>query len=83
MEEGRSVARELLTVAMSTEASLTSLVSALQAFHDMGGTSTDAVSALESIRNDVAADEQVEDIILEALDIASGWCREDARIWTE
>jgi hypothetical protein len=59
---------------------LASIVTSLSQFRDAGGLQADAVAALEELRAQLP--DREEDIVLEALDFASGWCSPRNRIWT-
>ena len=51
----------------------------LQRFRDNGGQKEEASFVLEELRHEVEEDQ--EDVLLEALDRISGWCRPELRIW--
>jgi hypothetical protein len=53
----------------------------LREFAAGGGTSDAAQRVLYEIRAAVAADEAVEDTVLDLLDCVVGWCGPHARIW--
>jgi len=57
------------------------LLDVLKDFQAVGGSRDDAYRALESIRE--RADEEVEDVILEGMDIVVGFCAPSARIWPD
>ena len=50
----------------------------LQAAHDSGVSMDNALSTLQSLRNHSDLDE---DFVLELMDIVSGWCHPNNKIW--
>jgi|GEM_PF-2094947 len=60
------------------------MLAALQIFHDDGGSQLDAVRVLNDLREGAQKDgnEEKENAILDALDVAVGWCAVDHCIWT-
>ncbi len=50
----------------------------LRAFHELGGEQFDAYELLKDLRKTCTFDE---DLILELMDIVSGWCGTGCRIW--
>ena len=65
--------------AVGRGASLEELSVILQQYKDGGGSQEDALKTLDAIRAEV--DEQTEDKVLDAMDVAAGWCAPRLRIW--
>lgn len=72
--------RERLLARLRVTKDLAVLRQELVEFAAQGGTSHDAESVLRELRGLVESSED-EDVILELLDIASGWCAPRMRIW--
>ena len=68
-----------LREAVERGAPLEEIVGILRMWRERGLTAEDASKALELLRE--GADEQLEDRILEVMDIASGFCRPELRVW--
>jgi hypothetical protein len=62
-------------------ASLDDFVAILRQFRDRGMTADSAYAALESLRG--AGADSTEDLILEIMDIVSGFCAPHLRVWDE
>ena len=67
--------------ALQRGAPLDHFVAILIEFRDKGMSADSALSTLRLLRAD--AGEEVEDRILEIMDIASGYCAPDLRVWKE
>lgn len=65
--------------AVKKQASLEEIVGILRDWRDRGLTSEIASKSLELIRNE--ADEEFEDRVLEIMDVVSGFCRPELRVW--
>lgn len=72
--------RERLLARLRVTKDLAVLRQELVEFAAQGGASHDAESVLRELRGLVESSED-EDVILELLDIASGWCAPRMRIW--
>lgn len=49
-------------------------------FKEEGGSQEDALLILEDLRQNVK-NQKVEDKILEIMDLVTGWCKADLRVW--
>lgn len=72
--------REDLLTALQAGAGYPELHQLLVAFAQAGGTSDQAVAILEDLRAAPAPD-ALEDLVLELLDVATGWCAVHERVW--
>jgi hypothetical protein len=75
--------RDKLLAALEAGADRVTLRQLLLEFAQAGGTSDDAVTMLTELRALVAnpASDALDDRVLELLDVATGWCSVDQRIW--
>jgi len=68
--------------ALQKNVSLPTLVDLLYQYKQIGGLQKEAYAILEKIRdNDIK--ESMEDRVLELMDVVSGFCSQDKRIWDE
>ena len=70
---------ELLT-GVENELSLSELLEILREFKREGGSQSDALSALEVLRNQLN-EEKSEDVVLELMDFVTGFCSPHMRLW--
>jgi len=85
MEEGHiedaEEARRLIEATLHGDPSLEAVLSALRSFFESGGSQEGAIRALELVRVQHQSNEVIDSMLLEALDVATGWCRPERRIW--
>ena len=62
-------------------ASIEEMVVILRKYRDQGTTAKQATEPLEAMR--AGADEETEDRLLEILDVVSGFCRTELRVWSD
>jgi len=67
--------------ALARDASIDEVVGILRAYRSRGMLAKAAAEALEDMRSNAAP--HVEDQILEILDIVTGFCRPELRVWDE
>lgn len=73
--------RTEIGAAIERGASLEEIVGILRKFRDQGTTAKAATEVLEAMR--AGADERTEDRLLEILDVVTGFCRPEYRVWDE
>ena len=77
--------RDLLA-ALDARAGLLTLRAILLRYHASGVTAAQVTALLQALRasaQDGAQDEAREDAILDALDLVTGWCAPQLRVWDE
>lgn len=77
--------RELLA-ALDARAGLLTLRAILLRYHASGVTAEQVAGLLQELRasaQDGAQEGPLEDVILDALDIVTGWCAPQLRVWDE
>ena len=77
--------RELLA-ALDARAGLLTLRAILLRYHASGATAAQVAGLLQELRasaQDGTQDEAREDVILDALDLVTGWCTPQLRVWDE
>ena len=77
--------RDLLA-ALDARAGLLTLRAILLRYHASGVTAAQVAALLQELRastQDGAQDEAREDVILDALDLVTGWCAPQLRVWDE
>jgi hypothetical protein len=67
--------------ALRRAAPLEEIVDILRKYRDQGLTAKSAAETLEAMRS--TFDAQTEDRLLEVLDIVTGFCRPEIRVWNE
>ncbi|MEM7158306.1 MAG: hypothetical protein AAF799_36035 [Myxococcota bacterium] len=80
MDSPNDALRTTLESLLRRGASHDELRAALVAFKERGGLQQDAVEILYALRA-WAPDEATEDLVLDTLDFATGWCRAEIRVW--
>lgn len=73
--------RDLLA-ALDARADLLALRAMLLRYHASGVTSAQVAALLQELRA-ATQDEALEDTILDALDMVTGWCGPELRVWDE
>jgi hypothetical protein len=68
-----------IQAALAENASIEEIVGILRAYRRQGMSAKSAAEVLEAIR--INADEKTEDRILEILDIVTGFCPPERRVW--
>ena len=51
-------------------------------FKNQGGSQEEAIEACEKLRNFYSENEILEDNVLDMLDIITGWCSPDMKVWS-
>ncbi len=71
--------KQAIEAALQRKVSFVAFVPILEEFRDKGMNAASALAVLGSLR--AGADEPTEDLILEVMDIVSGFCSPHLRVW--
>jgi hypothetical protein len=76
----KKLLKQKIAKGLNQNISLLDYRSILVKFKESNGNQEDALKILQELRQ-ITENETIENTLLEIMDLASGWCRKDLRVW--